>query len=108
MSFVHHPASVTNAVLSILANFNKPLTGFEKLSLGFSELNEKLSDTIVDRFTSHCRNLKKLHFFCDFSRESDRLNYCELVVKLFDAQTHNNMQSLGVRGFSVTEQGATH
>lgn len=78
------------------------------MSLGFQKLNEKLSDTVVDRFASQCRNLKKLFFFSNFSNAADRLNFCELVVKLLDAQAHTNMQELAVRCFSAGGEGVKH
>lgn len=50
MNNINHPAIVTSEALSVISKLNKPDTGFEKLTLGFVKLDEKLSETVLDQF----------------------------------------------------------
>ena len=64
---------MTNEVLSVLATLNKPSNGFDKIT--FTEwytLDSKLSQTVVDQFSTHCRHLKELEIDGDNLSEVNR------------------------------------
>ena len=50
MNGINHSSVVTSEALSVISKLNKPVTGFEKLTLGFAKLDEKLSETVLDQF----------------------------------------------------------
>ena len=98
---IKHSSAVTNEVLSVLATLNKPSTGFDKLELErWETLDSKLSTTVVDQFSTHCRHLKELDINGEsLETEADRLNMCDLASKLLDAQEDDTMQKLYIRNF---------
>ena len=106
MQYIDHPTSVTNEFLSVLSTLNKPPTGFDKLELSFKILDQKVSQTILDQFTNHCRQLKELDIstYGLESREEDELNLCDLAVRILEAQTMDNMESLTIRDFGWREK----
>ena len=61
ISNFNHPVAITNEVFSILSTLNKPDTGFETLTFGKIDLEEKMSPTVVDLFVSHCQQLSELY-----------------------------------------------
>ena len=61
ISNFNHPVAITNEVFSILSTLNKPDTGFETLTFGKINLEEKMSPTVVDLFVSHCQQLGELY-----------------------------------------------
>ena len=48
MQSIKHSAAVTSESLSIISKLEMPDTGLEELILIFMELEEKVSDTVVD------------------------------------------------------------
>ena len=98
---IFHPTAVTNELLSCLATLDKPLTGFSKVTLvDWNTLDEKVSDTVVDQFTQHCRHLIELEIDGKkLNTETDRLNKMDLVARILDAQASDKMQKLTFRCF---------
>ena len=63
-----------------------PDTGFEHLNFNFDELNEKVSDTVVDQFVQQAKNLQELIISGgDAIPEKDRQNVVELTSRLIEA-----------------------
>ena len=60
MSDIKHSSVVTSEALSVISKLNKPDTGFEKIELGFSKLEQKVSETVLDQFVQYAKHLKEL------------------------------------------------
>ena len=75
MFLIKHSSVVTSESLSVYSKLNKPDTGFEKIVMTFFKLDEKVSETVVDQFVQHSKNLKQLEIkgLKDLP-ESDKLN----------------------------------
>ena len=57
MDDIKHSSLVMSEALSMFSKLKKPDTGFEKIVLGFSRLDEKVSETVLDQFSQHAKNL---------------------------------------------------
>ena len=102
-----HMTAVTNGLLTVLSNLNKPSSGFESLDLHFEFLRETLSKTVLDQFTSHCRNLQYLRVSGERFHNSKiatakynhehRYNLCDLLTNILEVQNENKMGSLVIQ-----------
>ena len=97
---------MTNEAFSVLSNLNKPPTGFENLTFrDWCKLDEKVSQTVIDQFASHCQHMQELQidgFLLE--SETDRKNMCDLVAKIFDSQADNQMKRLEIYSFYNKEE----
>ena len=71
---IGHSGSVTNGMLSSLTTLNKPTDGFEALAFfDWFTLDEKVSPTVIDQFTQHCRHLLRFSINgTELGTEADR------------------------------------
>ena len=54
---ISHSTVVTDEALIVISNLSMPPTGLTDLTLTFEVLDMKVSQTVLDQFTQHCRNL---------------------------------------------------
>ena len=85
MSAIKHSSVVTSEALSVISKLNKPVTGFEKIELRFSKLDEKLSDTVLDQFVKSTQQLKVLTLSDQGLPEIERLNVLELASSIIES-----------------------
>ena len=89
----------------MLAKLNKPKTGFESLTLGFNQLEERLSETVLEQFVQHCRHLTKFEMAkCEeLLHEQDRLNVLDFTTRILDEQSAPKLKEIYLTGLSSSE-----
>ena len=100
MSDIKHSSVVMSEALSLLSKLKKPDTGFERIGLLFSKLDEKVSETVLDQFVQDNKHLKELYIGGYDLPEADRPNVADLATKVIEGQKESSMEKLTLHGLS--------
>ena len=84
MEYIKHSSVVTSETLSVISKLKKPDTGFEAIYLGFDKLDKKISETVLDQFVQHAKNIKELIIEGYDLPEADKPNVADLATKIIE------------------------
>lgn len=102
MAYIKNSAAITSEALNVLSRHIDPEKGLTALLISdMYKMDERLSDTVVEQFALHCKNLEELTLEGsdrDKLPASDRPNLVDFFARILEEQKDDKMKKLKTSG----------